>query len=240
MSLAESGHLLQMYKESKQRLFPLSDPLDARFPLHRQLSASREEVYSDWFQWLLEQVADVQLIGRILRSPNLECMANTHEPIRVYREVRVDHGHLDQTGRLDLVVKRGTQCLAVIEVKTRPYSDVDLRKHEGYRDSINSRGTEWIFLAVDSSDWDLRGFRFLSWAEVCVALRGIAPHTLDQEHVLVTSMILAFVGAVEQNLLGFVSPEPKAPPVGKVPSMVDHFKRARMEVDREQPDISGK
>jgi hypothetical protein len=45
---------------------------------------------------------------------------------------------------------------------------------------------------------------------------------------------------VEQNLLGFVSPEPKAPPVGKVPSMVDHFKRARMEVDREQPDISGK
>ena len=233
MSEAESGHFLQLYRGSKQRLLPLSDPLDARFPLHRQLSGSREEVYSDWLQWVLEQIKDIQRIGRILRSPNLERFATSQEPIRVEREVVVEHGYIGQTGRPDLVLKQGSQLLAVIEVKTRAYEDSDLKKHEGYRESINSPDTELIFLAIDppDSDSDLFDFRYLSWADVCVTLRAIAPSLLlEQKRVLGTALILAFVGAVEQRSLGFVSPETDNLPIAKVPRMVDHLtKAARME-----------
>ena len=72
MSKAEDARLTQLYEDSKLHLFPLSDPLNVLFPLHRQLSSSREEVYSDWLQWILLQVADTRLIGRILGSPNWE------------------------------------------------------------------------------------------------------------------------------------------------------------------------
>jgi hypothetical protein len=206
------------------------------FPLHRQLSSSREEVYSDWFQWVLEEVADTRLIWRVLGSPNRERFANSREPIRIAREERVEHGHINQTGRLDLVIRQGSGMLAVIEVKTRAYSELDLEKHKGYCESIGSTETELIFLSVDLPDSDLFGFRFLSWADVCVTLRAIAPRLLEPGHILGTALILAFVGAVEQNLLGFVSPETTPMPIGKAPRMVDHLaKAARTEVALGEP-----
>ena len=240
MSRAEGERLAQIYKDSKLRLFPLSDPLDVQFHLHRQLSSSREEVYSDWLQWVLERVADsdARLIGRILGSPNRELFANSRKPITFDREVRIEHGHYDQTGRLDLVVSQGPVRLAVIEVKTREYSDSDLEKHRGYRDSIvvSSPETELIFLSVSPPDSDPGGFRFLSWADVCVTLREIAPRLLAPRHILATALILAFVGAVEQNLLGFISPEATLVPLGKVPRMVDHLTKAgRTEVALGEP-----
>ena len=45
MAESEKTRLVQLYEESKLRLAPLSDPLDVRFNLHRQLSSQREEVY---------------------------------------------------------------------------------------------------------------------------------------------------------------------------------------------------
>ena len=233
MSRAESLHFVQMYTESQQRFSPLSDPLDLLFPLHRQLSSSREEVYSDWFQWVLGQIPNARTLGCILGSPSMELAVNSHEPIVVDREIPVEHGHAYQTGRLDIVVRQGTQWLAVVEVKTRPYEDADLEKHEGYRKSINSPETELIFLAVDPPDSDPRGFRFLSWADVCVTLRRIAPEMLKSRQILTTALILAFVGAVEQNLLGFTSPESPRFHFGKVPRMIDHFRKTtQMEAHR--------
>lgn len=115
-------------------------------------------------------------------------------------------------------------------MKTRAHNDSDLEKHKGYCESIASPETELIFLSVDQPDSDLFGFRFLSWADVCVTLRGTAPRLLAPEHILGAALILAFVGAVEQNLLGFVSPETIPMPLGKVPRMVDHLtKAAQME-----------
>jgi hypothetical protein len=240
MSQTEGARLAQIYKSSKRRLLPLSDPLDVEFHLHRQLFSSREEVYSDWLQWVLQHVADSDplLIGRILGSPNRELFAHTQEPISVTREVSVEHGRDDQSGRLDLVVSRGATTLAVIEVKTRDYGNSDLEKHKGYRDSITVRSpeAELIFLSVDPPASDPGGFRLLSWADLCVALRGTAPRLLTPGRILGTALILAFVGAVEQNLLGFVSPEAALMPVGKIPKLVDHLTRAeRMEAALGQP-----
>lgn len=78
-----------------------------------------------------------------------------------------------------------------VEVKTREFNELDLEKHKGYRDSISSPQTELIFFSADRPDLDLRGFRFLSWADVCVTLRAIAPRLLGPERILGTAMILA-------------------------------------------------
>lgn len=228
MSRSEGVRLTQMYESSKRRLWPLSDPLDVLFHFHRQLSSSREEVYSDWFQWVLSQVADARLIGQILGTPIPDRFANSKGPVSVEREIWVEHGHVDQTGRLDIVVSQGLEKLAVIEVKTREYSREDLQKHIGYARAIktSSPQAEMILLAVDPPDTDLSGFRFLSWDDVCVTLRGIAPSLLVSERPLATALILAFVGAVEQNLLGLTSPEIIPLPLDRVPRTVDHFARA--------------
>jgi len=229
MTEVQSRRLVQIYRESRKLLLPLSDPLDVEFSLHRQLSSSREEVYSDWLQWVLEQVSDVQLIGRILGSTELERRAIPQEKISVDREVCVERGHIDQSGRLDLVVRQGFRRLAVIEAKTREYEEVDLNKHVGYRRSINSSDVELIFLAINPPVSDPGGFRFLSWADVCVNLRRIVPLRLEPERILGSSLILAFVGAVEQNLLGFVSPETPSLPSTKITRLVDHLSKARTE-----------
>jgi hypothetical protein len=204
MSQAELEPLAGAYDRSKKRLFPLSDPLDTRFPLHRQLSSDREEVYSDWLQWVLQQFSDTRCLGHILGSPNLARLANPHEPISVDREITVEHGYAGRAGRLDIVLRQGSRRLIVVEVKTRAYEDADLEKHAGYTESIDSPDSEFIFLAVNPPDTGLRGFRFVSWAEVCVALRAVAESRLGPDHILSTALVLAFVGAVEQNLLGFV------------------------------------
>jgi hypothetical protein len=230
MSQAVLKPLAGAYDRSKKSLYPLSDPLDARFPLHRQLSSDREEVYSDWLQWVLQQFSDPQSLRRILGSPNLAQLANPDEPVIVDREITVEHGYAGQAGRLDLVFRQQSRRLIVVEVKTRAYAGADLEKHVGYTESIDSPETEFIFLAVNPPDTGLLGFRFVSWAEVCVALRAIARSRLGPNHILSTALVLAFVGAVEQNLLGFVSPESASLPIAKAPRMLDHLLSAeRME-----------
>ena len=141
-------------------------------------------------------------------------------------QVCVEHGHLNQAGRLDLVISLAEKPLAVIEVKTRPYTALAQEKHQGYRRSVPSPDTDLILLAVDPPDSDRGDFRFLSWAKLCVALRRIALALLAPERIMSTSLILAFVGAVEQNLLGLVSPLSSKIPIGKVPLMVDHLAKA--------------
>lgn len=131
MSQAVREPLAVAYDRSKKSLFPLSDPLDARFPLHRQLSSDREEVYSDWLQWVLQQFSDPQSLGRILGSPNLAQLANPDEPVIVDREITVEHGYAGQAGRLDLVLRQQSRRLIVVEVKTRAYAGADLEKHVG-------------------------------------------------------------------------------------------------------------
>jgi hypothetical protein len=143
----------------------------------------------------------------------------------VRREVCVERGYENRTGRLDLEICQGDQQLAIVEVKTQSFNDSDLDKHEGYRACVRSTETDLIFLSVGSPDSDLGNFRFLPWADVCVALRRIAPALLGAEHILSTALVLAFVGAVEQNLLGFSS-QKGLTGMEKTAQMVEHFLKA--------------
>ncbi len=223
MSESARIQLRQLYNESRVRFSPLSDPLDVSFHLHRQLADSREEVYSDWFQWVLEYLADPKLIAEVLAMPEkVRQFGNAKEPFYITREEKVEHGHQDQSERLDIVIRQGVLKLAVIEIKTRDYSDVDLLKHKGYSACVEA-GTDLIFVAVNKPDSDLSGFRFVAWADICMRLRKIAVTMLRPQRILSTALTLAFVGAVEQSLLGLCSPEGDSFSLGKVPRTVDHL-----------------
>jgi hypothetical protein len=209
MSQSAKTRLTELYEASKLRLSPLSDPLDVRFPLHKQLAPEREEVYSDWLKWVFDHLSEhPRLIAEILGFPDPVNFGSSSDPIEVKREETVPRGHQDRAGRLDLVIHQGEKWLAVIEVKTKPHSKGDVEKHTGYRDSaalLQHTHADLIFLAADPPDSDSSGFRFLSWADLCIAIRRIAPRLLEPKHIIGTALMLAFVGAVEQNLLGFAS-----------------------------------
>jgi hypothetical protein len=57
--------------------------------------------------------------------------------------------------------KRG-EWLSAIEIKTRFYLIEDLEKHKGYRESVESNRTDFVFIAVDPPVRDPGGFRFVS------------------------------------------------------------------------------
>jgi hypothetical protein len=225
MSQAELNTLRVFYNRSTERLFPLSDPLSIDFLANRQLFTGREEVYSDWLQWVLQQLSSPPLIGRVIGYRNLTDPARSQEPINVRREIGVEHGNPDHEGRVDIILEQHNQPVAVIEVKTRPYADVALEKHAGYRKSFDAPGIEFFLLAPDPPEGDARGFKFISWTIVCQVLRGIARTRLAPEQILSTAIILAFVGAVEQNFLGFISPEADERPLGSVPRTLDYLTR---------------
>jgi len=135
-----------------------------------------------------------------------------HTRPTVEREVPVPQGHDNQTGRLDLVVRYAEKALIVVEVKMTDAEDADTCKQRGYMQWIKEQTepqehTYRILLVVEAAKEDYHGFAPWRWAALCVSLRRIA-QTLCREpqRVVLAAMILAFVGAVEQNVLSFPAP----------------------------------
>ena len=54
--LLESERLRGVLERSNARLTPLADPLLTDFGACRWLARAREEVYSDWLMWIVEQL----------------------------------------------------------------------------------------------------------------------------------------------------------------------------------------
>lgn len=205
----EAEQLRTLLAQSSQRLNPLDDPLTVDLGLHRWLAGDREEAYSDWLQWVVEQVKKPELVFRLFALLVPEDHADwPPAAFSVEREVDIPWGHPGHKGRLDLVIRFGEKALIVIEVKKGDADKADKDKHNGYRkwrDKQGQQSRKAILLATAGEDGeDEDGFQFQSWAAVCVELRRMTP-LLGKENPLTVAMILAFVGAVEQNLLGFSS-----------------------------------
>ena len=103
------------------------------------------------------------------------------------------------------------KALIVVEVKMTDAEDADTCKQGGYTQWIKKQPepkehTHSILLVVEAAKEDYHGFTPRRWASLCVALRRIA-QTLCREpqRAVLAAMILAFVGAVEQNVLSFSS-----------------------------------
>jgi hypothetical protein len=198
--------LSKLLDRSDRILKPLRDPLRVNTGLNRWLADDREEAYSDWLQWVLKEIDDGEQVLRLLGiwSPRLakRCRGTSYE---VEREFSVP-----PYGRLDIVVRFDQDLLIVIEVKKTQADIAETEKHTGYCEWIGqqpARTTFPLLLAVgESSEEDCYGFTPLSWEKLCIGLRLQLPGVVKRCDLATAAMFVAFISAVETNLLHFVPP----------------------------------
>lgn len=207
-----SGALAELLDLSNRAFDPLADPLATEFGTHRWLSSEREEAYSDWFGWILEQIGDAGRILRLLgvRDGKLLQACASEKPV-INREFKIPDG------RPDLVVEFGKRLLVIVEIKTKSFDRVAVR------DQL-TRFARWVpdprnplqqtlryFAAVEFGEFDCPStFEPLPWRELTLRMREQAREWIrasknrppDRNDLIRAAMTLAFCGAVEQNLLG--------------------------------------
>jgi hypothetical protein len=209
--------LKNLLDRSSGSFHPLADPLTLDFGLHRWLSSEREEAYSDWFAWVLEQMGNFGQIFKLFtvgdKSFPLECASQ--KPI-ICRELSI----LNRSRRPDLVIYCGDRPLLVVEIKTRSFDEELVRKQlteyalwaNGHQEPPRC-----FFVAVELGEFSCpMEFEPLPWRELSLRVReqvrawvrAAQERQLDGGHFVRAAMALAFCGAVERNLLE-LSGEPK-------------------------------
>jgi hypothetical protein len=200
-ALPRTDRLAAALKDPKSAFGGLGEPLLLDLGTHRWLAEAREEAYSDWLAWTLEQLGTAKAVFQVLGIEQHSALqyCGDHCPVSS-REVWMPQG------RLDILMRFGTQASLVIEVKTRPPADLknQLGLYRSYMTSIPGACPPGVLLWVaDDSDTERNGCLARGWAGVCRRLRSfVATALLSKENQISAALILAFVSAVEQNLLG--------------------------------------
>ncbi len=168
--------LQNLLNESRKKLDPLEDPFDVNLGLHRWLEDEREEAYSDWLEWVVRQMPGPKQVFELFDLNPPEAVLECHE-WEVRREYCVPHGHPDQAGRLDLVIRFGDKAIIVVEVKKADAEGADTAKHCGYNRWIEKQNYPHkypVLLAASAEEEVYENFPFRSWATVCVEMRRLA------------------------------------------------------------------
>ncbi len=204
-SIAES-RLRNLLKLSDALFDPLCDPLHADLGLHRWLRKDREEAYSDWLAWIIEQIGDPQDLLKLLRI-NTPPILERHRglAIKVSRELVIENG------RLDLVIRVEQQMVLLIEVKLTSAEGADTGKNKGYTEWLAKQPEPFkraLLLIVEAEDDNYHDFVPIRWADLCIGLRGMISGSELRKRLSVVkrAMFVAFVGAVETNLLHLSTP----------------------------------
>ncbi|MCX6624329.1 MAG: hypothetical protein NTY38_25355 [Acidobacteria bacterium] len=209
----ERGHLAELLRQADNRLIPLSDPFRLPFSGHRWLDSEREreESYSDWLAWLLEQMGSAEQVLRVfgLEDSDFGRLVRDKNPV-VSREYtfRPPGGEVK---RLDIYVCFGDAGALLIEVKIRDLDEAggseNLPIYGSWLEACwpDSKCRHAILLVPNSMELEFPGWEVLSWDHVSLQLRREAaaccsPSTPGK--LLFAAMLLCFAGAVEQNLLG--------------------------------------
>jgi hypothetical protein len=178
---------------------------------HRWLADDREEAYSDWLAWVVEQLKAPEPVFRLFGEKCPAEWSACSTALAVSREPVVPSGHAGHEGRLDLLIDYDGLPLLIVEVKKGGAEQADTEKQGGYRRSVEKRHPNRelrpVLLVTSAEEASSEGgFVIRTWAEVCVELRRMAAGKLKIGVPRISlAMILAFVAAVEQNLLGFSS-----------------------------------
>ena len=198
-------------RESDDRLHPFGEPLRSNLMMEAVLSGAREEAYTAALGWSLGQLPIGPVVD-ILGVRDLKLRGNRWQSVDwlYHTEVDVPEGHRGQVGRVDMSITFRNDLVAALEIKTKEYTEHDTAKHRGYSRWVESHvgrvKAQMIFIAVRDLEIELHGFRFTSWADITAGLRKYAPHVIKNKKYPIAATYLAFVGAVEQNLLGFGPP----------------------------------
>lgn len=232
--VGEARRLSEVLEQSRRRLHPLTDPFDLDLGLHRRLSGEREEAYSDWLQWVIEQLqgpSEVMMLLGIDPPPDIGLWQFGHPEIS--REFWVPQGHAGSTGRLDILIRYGSKAVIAIELKRVGAEESDTVKHEGYNTWLNEQTQPYryaIFIATTAAAKEYINFRFVSWSLICARLRRIAAAYCQSNRVMVAALMLAFVAAIEQNLLSFSAAQVRNICDGRVgffnPDVIDHIAKS--------------
>ena len=81
-------------------------------------------------------------------------------------------------------------------------------------------------LATDLNDNDACGFKILRWNIFCKRLRNLIPELVREGHLILAVIASAFIGAVEQNILGFPAVTRKTRPssIGpKIDNLIEYL-----------------
>jgi hypothetical protein len=152
-------------------------------------------------------VEQIETPARVYRVFGLDPpqSSNDDRAISVTRESRVEEGHEGRSGRIDLIIKFGEKIAIVVEVKTTDADSAATEKNIGYRKSISRECPEAQFrlLATCGEKEVYDEFKLVTWGDICSALRSMAKTLCGENSILLAAMVLAFVGAVEENLLAF-------------------------------------
>lgn len=183
----------------------LSEPFLLDFSSNKWFAGGREEGYSNWLAWLLQQLEPAELLKLLeIIIPN-----PVTETPRIFREYFVEKGHVGQTGRIDILIHfKENDFLINIEVKVTNAENADLIKNIGYDDSLRNRFSNVSpgniynrLLIIQSEKNKYDGYEIITWESISLGLRRIAIY--KQGNQLVRSLCLCFAGAIEQNLLGY-------------------------------------
>lgn len=207
---SESLHLQQLLDQSDLCLAPLSDPLRLSLQEHRwlDLRREREESYTDWLAWLLQEAGSAEAVLKVFGLESTEFGSRVRSaPPQVDREETIAAGG-GKKKRLDLVVRFGETGILLVEVKVRPIEEAggsdNLEVYLEWLKSQEAAVKHAILLVPDSLESPCGGWDVRTWGEVGLGLRAQAMvlRKAAPPNLLVASSLLCFAGAVEQNVLG--------------------------------------
>lgn len=210
--LLEEARAFRILLERSTTRLKLTDPLLCELGIHRWLD--KETAYSDWFAWVLERLADPSQVLRILGVEGSRWQVCRGLPCWVRREAQLTKGLSGSKGQIDLLIGFGEGPRALIGVEVKTY-DQQFRKQRGYSEALRELCppcSEGILIADPKHvrGDNLWGFRLQEWRKVSIELRRAVAWWFDPDghgsnDQATAAMILGFVAAIEQNLLGMTA-----------------------------------
>ena len=205
-ALPRAEMLRSEISQSTSRLRGIGEPLLLDLGLHRRLDKAREESYSDWLAWTLDQLGTAGSVFHALGIEKHQALERCGQHCSVSsREVCIQEGHEGHAGRVDILVQFGTAAALVVEVKLGPPADpMQLAGYHKSMATIPGACEPGVLIAVaEDSNAAPHGFVTRSWAGVCKRLRWLVADLLTKNcHPLKAALMLAFLSAVEQNIVG--------------------------------------
>jgi hypothetical protein len=234
-SLSQREELGRLLNKSESVLAPLPDPLLASLGVHRWLSAEREESYSDWLAWILQELQEPASVLKLFGITDMDIVCQfAGAEVEVLREypVNINQGYV----RLDIVVlfvRDGTtEARLVVEVKKGSAEAADTLKQECYTrwhqgDTLGTKiKPSAVLIVTEAEHINYCGFEVVRWADLCVALRRMLPAIFTKLGIVKAAMFVAFVSAVEQNLLHLALQEAPFQDSMGYALIADHIRRA--------------
>ncbi|UZR29202.1 helix-turn-helix transcriptional regulator [Methylococcus mesophilus] len=147
---------------------------------------------------LLPKNSSFRAFGRNAKKSSAEY------PKTVYRELFVDHGHLNKQGRLDIAAVYPDDEALIIETKLTHANNADMLKNVGYLLSLEQIYKSFSPVALVngvSANSSAYGFDFVQWEDFLKNLRVIISQIGGDFSIYTKTSLLLLTGLLEVSVL---------------------------------------